>query len=212
MAKKAKNKKGTTKSPTKARSPEPFRGGPLNVKSIAVGLINPAPWNPRKDLKPSDPEYQNLKRSLAEFSCVEPLVWNERSGNLVGGHQRLKVMVKEFGAKTIQVSVVNLDDDAEKRLNLALNKVGGDWDQGRLAELLTDLRSAEADLSATGFDDAEIERLIAAGDAAGQGQGSEPQLGAFEYRIIVTCESEEQQHELLERFDKEGLKCQPLIS
>lgn len=202
--KKSKNKKG-------ARSPsKPTGGGGLTVKSIPVGKINPAPYNPRKDLKPSDAEYQKLKRSLAEFSCVEPLVWNERSGNLVGGHQRLKVMVAEFGAKTIQVSVVDLDDGAEKRLNLALNKVGGEWDPGRLAELLLDLRSAEAEMGATGFGDAEIESLIAAGEAADKGAG--PQLGDFEYRIVVTCESEEAQHKLLARFDKEGLNAKPLIS
>jgi ParB-like chromosome segregation protein Spo0J len=64
----------------------------VNIKEIPLGDINPARYNPRLDLRPGDPDYEKLKRSLEEFDCVEPLVWNERTGNLVGGHQRLKVL------------------------------------------------------------------------------------------------------------------------
>jgi ParB-like chromosome segregation protein Spo0J len=55
------------------------------------------------------------------------LVWNSRTGNLVGGHQRFKI-IKEQGLKEVEVSVVDLDANKEKALNLALNKVRGDWD------------------------------------------------------------------------------------
>ena len=56
------------------------------IKTIPITQINPAAYNPRKDLQPGDPKYKKLKKSLTEFDCVEPLVWNEDTGNLVGGH------------------------------------------------------------------------------------------------------------------------------
>jgi ParB-like chromosome segregation protein Spo0J len=62
----------------------------MDIRKIAVDKINPAPYNPRVDLKPGDEEYEKLKRSIEEFGYVEPLVWNEQTGNLVGGHQRIE--------------------------------------------------------------------------------------------------------------------------
>src|SRR5688572_10862319 len=77
----------------------------LDIQQIAIERINPASYNPRKDLQPSDPAYSRLKKALERFDLVEPLVWNKRSGNLVGGHQRLKIL-KERGDAVVPVSVV----------------------------------------------------------------------------------------------------------
>ena len=68
----------------------------MNIQKIPISQSQPATYNPRKDLKPGDPEYEKVKRSIQEFDLVEPLVWNKRTGNLVGGHQRLKVL-QEMG-------------------------------------------------------------------------------------------------------------------
>lgn len=131
------------------------------IRRIPIKKINPASYNPRKDLKPDDPEYQKLVRSMDEFGCVQPLVWNKRTGNLVGGHQRLKVLVAQ-GVTEIEVSVVDLPLEKEKALNLALNKVSGDWDEERLCELLNDLMAdADIDVEVTGFDLPEVEQLLA---------------------------------------------------
>jgi ParB-like chromosome segregation protein Spo0J len=65
-----------------------------------------------------------LLKSIDEFDCVEPLVWNCRSGNLVGGHQRLKIL-KARGDKHILCSIVDLSPEKEKALNIALNKIEG---------------------------------------------------------------------------------------
>src|SRR5688572_1371068 len=67
----------------------------MHVKRISISKVNPAPYNPRKDLQPGDPEYEKLKLSMAQFGCVEPLVWNKRTGNLVGGHQRFKILLEQ---------------------------------------------------------------------------------------------------------------------
>src|SRR5690606_23577359 len=110
----------------------------VRVERVLIDRINPAAYNPRKDLQPGDPEYDKLKTSIERFGFVEPLVWNERSGNLVGGHQRFKILVAR-GDTEIEVSVVDLDEAEERALNVALNKIEGEWDQEKLRELLAGL-------------------------------------------------------------------------
>ncbi|MBR1810144.1 MAG: DNA modification methylase [Clostridia bacterium] len=119
----------------------------------------PAEYNPRKDLKPGDPEYEKLKRSLEQFGYVEPVIWNRTTGRVVGGHQRLKVL-KDFGITEIECVVVELSEEKEKALNVALNKISGDWDKDKLALLIADLQGADFDVSLTGFEPAEIDDLF----------------------------------------------------
>jgi DNA modification methylase len=129
------------------------------IQKIRVSEINPAKYNPRKDLKPGDPEYEKLKRSMTEFGYVEPIIWNEETGNIVGGHQRYKILLEE-GHTEVECVVVKLPADKEKALNVALNKVTGDWEVKALADLLHDLNEQDFDLTLTGFDAAEIEDLF----------------------------------------------------
>lgn len=131
----------------------------MRVERVPIDKINPAAYNPRKDLQPGDPEYDKLQRSIERFGFVEPLVWNERTGNLVGGHQRFKILVAR-GDTEIEVSVVDLDEAEERALNVALNKIEGEWDQEKLRELLAGLESRGFDLSLTGFSDDEIDNLL----------------------------------------------------
>ncbi len=132
----------------------------MEIRKIPVTDLKPAVYNPRLDLKPGDPAYEKLKQSLTEFGCVEPLVWNQRTGNLVGGHQRLKVLIEQ-GAAEVEVSVVDLPLEREKALNLALNKIQGDWDEQKLAALLEDLSQVpEFDIELSGFDVPEISELL----------------------------------------------------
>ena len=62
-----------------------------DIRKIPANKLSPAKYNPRKDLQAGDPEFEKLLRSVEEFGYVEPVVWNERTGNIVGGHQRFKV-------------------------------------------------------------------------------------------------------------------------
>lgn len=119
----------------------------------------PAEYNPRKDLKPGDPEYEKLKRSIKEFGYVDPVIWNKRTGRVVGGHQRLKVL-KDSGIKELECVVVDLTEEKEKALNIALNKISGDWDKDKLALLITDLQGTDLDVSLTGFDTEELDDLF----------------------------------------------------
>ena len=131
------------------------------VRSVPLKRLKPAPYNPRVELKPGDAVFESLKQSIESFGCVEPIVWNRRSGYVVGGHQRLAVL-QTLGHKQTDVVVVNLPPDREKALNLALNKIVGDWDERKLADLLQDLtRDPTFDLSLTGFGRGELDELIA---------------------------------------------------
>ncbi len=119
----------------------------------------PADYNPRKDLKPGDAEYEKLKRSIEQFGYVEPVIWNKTTGRVVGGHQRLKVLM-DMGMTKVDCVVVEMDEDKEKALNIALNKISGDWDKDKLALLIADLQGADFDVSFTGFEPAEIDDLF----------------------------------------------------
>lgn len=136
------------------------------IKEISAELINPAPYNPRIDLRPGDVEYEKIKRSIHQFGYVEPLVWNEVTGHLVGGHQRFKILMEEEPV-TLTVSVVNLDTQQERLLNIALNKVQGDWDEYKLSLLLDELNKEDIDLGLSGFDRAELDEILGGEDAEG---------------------------------------------
>ena len=129
------------------------------IEKIKTDILNPAEYNPRKDLKEGDPEYEKLKRSISEFGYVEPVIWNKQTGNVVGGHQRLKVLAA-MGETEVDCVVVELTPEKEKALNIALNKVTGAWDNDKLALLITDLSDSAFDLSLTGFEPAEIDKLF----------------------------------------------------
>lgn len=119
----------------------------------------PAEYNPRKDLKPGDAEYEKLKRSITEFGYVEPVIWNKTTGRVVGGHQRLKVLM-DMGITEVECVVVEFSEEKEKALNIALNKISGEWDKDKLALLITDLQGTDFDVSLTGFEPAEIDDLF----------------------------------------------------
>ncbi|HAO6751407.1 TPA: DNA modification methylase [Listeria monocytogenes] len=129
----------------------------MNIQEIEVSKINPAAYNPRIDLQSDDPEYQKLKKSIEEFGYIDPLIWNRQTGNLVGGHQRFKILL-EGNPERLTVSVVNLDINREKTLNIALNKLEGGWDNEKLTNLVNELNTEEIELS--GFGSKEIDDLL----------------------------------------------------
>ena len=129
------------------------------IEKIKAERLLPAGYNPRKDLKPGDPEYEKLKRSMDEFGYVEPVIWNKQTGRVVGGHQRLKVLLA-MGLTEIDCVVVDLSEEREKALNVALNKISGDWDKDKLGLLIADLQGSRFDVSLTGFEPAELDALF----------------------------------------------------
>jgi len=132
----------------------------MMIQTVPISQIERARYNPRKWLKPGDPAYDQLRKGIETFGLVEPLVWNKRTGNLVGGHQRLSVL-EERGDTEVEVSVVDLAPRDEKALNLALNKHSGEWDFGALADVLAELHATDFDMEVAGFSEKELKELMA---------------------------------------------------
>ena len=187
--------------------------GSMRIERIPVKRISAAAYNPRKNLKPGDPEWEKIKRSIGEFGYVDTLVWNMRTGNLVGGHQRLKVLVAEFKVKAVDVSVVDLPLAKEKALNIALNRISGEWDTTALADLLSELQAADdVDAAATGFDQKEIDVAIAEALAAGPSEDDaafamEQPLESGVPAVLVVCESVRAQKATAAKLKRQGYQC-----
>lgn len=130
----------------------------MELKKIKIKEIKLADWNPREI---TAEELKSLQESIDKFGYVVPILWNEKTGNIIGGHQRFKVLSSKLKPNDlIEVVVVSLDVPQEKALNIALNKIGGKWDELRLANLINDIKKENLDLiDYTGFQEDELRDL-----------------------------------------------------
>ncbi len=141
----------------------------METQIMRLAEIVPAAYNPRVALTEKDFEYQALRASIDEFGLVVPLIVNTRSGNLVSGRQRLNVMLAK-GVEETEVVIVDMEPEKEKALCIAMNKITGEWDYGKLADVMEELRDAEGiDITVTGFSDHDIAELLGELDAAAEG-------------------------------------------
>lgn len=125
----------------------------MEIQNVTIVKLKAAPYNPRSI---SQHEFESLQRSIDEFGFVEPVVVNKRNMTIVGGHMRVQA-AKALGLNEVPVVYVELDDGREKALNVALNKISGEFDTDQLAELLHTLSDEDFDL--TGFTTDELESL-----------------------------------------------------
>lgn len=123
------------------------------MTTLHIDTLNPAEYNPRQISKH---DLESLKRSLTEFGFVEPVVIN-KDNTIIGGHQRVKA-AKELGIEQVPVIQLDLDKDKEKALNLALNRISGEFDEDMLSTILKTLDDELLELS--GFANDEIAELI----------------------------------------------------
>lgn len=122
----------------------------MNLIKKKIDELIYAEYNPRKKLVPGDKEYERIKNSIENFGYVEPVIINV-DNTIIGGHQRVSVL-KELGFEEINVIVIEIDKTKEKALNIALNKITGEWDEDLLNDLLIELDDLDFDISLTGFD------------------------------------------------------------
>jgi DNA modification methylase len=128
----------------------------MEIKKVKLNKMKLSDYNPRIH---NENYLNNLKRSMDTYGYVEPIVWNKKTGNIVGGHARYKIL-KEEGIEEIDVVVVNLEEIDEKALNIALNRVTGDWDESLLQPLTIELHDHGINLETLGFELPEIDELI----------------------------------------------------
>jgi len=129
----------------------------MEFRKINILNLKHAEYNPRRDLKPGDKEFEKIKNSINEFGYCDPIILNNDL-TIVGGHQRAKVL-KELGYTEIDCVIIDIDKTKEKALNIALNKISGEWDFESLAKLLDDLKTEDYDIELSGFDMKEAEKL-----------------------------------------------------
>lgn len=186
----------------------------MEILSMNVKDLNPAEYNPRKTLVPGDAEYERIKESIQAFGMVEPIVWNKRTGNVVAGHQRLNVLI-DLGHTEVDTSVIDVDEAQEKALNIALNKISGEWDDEKLSALLEEL-AADADemlVGLTGFTREELDEMFGVEDEpepedTGGGNVSDPHFTYQEqFGVIVICKDEDEQKGIYEKLTDQGFSC-----
>ena len=130
----------------------------MEIKELSLKELKPAAYNPRKKLKKGDKEYEKIKQSLLKFGYVDPIIVNKNM-TVIGGHQRLTVL-KDLDYETAKCVIVDLPKEDEKALNIALNKITGQWDEALLADLLVDLQESDFNLDLTGFEPPEIDDIL----------------------------------------------------
>lgn len=130
----------------------------MRVETVLLKDLKPAEYNPRKILKKDSKVYQQLKKSIEEFGYVLPIVVN-KDLTIIGGHQRYKIL-KDLEYKKCDVVVLDLNKKKEKLLNIALNKITGEWDLVVLKDVLEKINTGEFDIEITGFSMDEIDKLI----------------------------------------------------
>ena len=100
----------------------------MKIKELDIDLLKPAIYNPRK----IDPEQLNdLVRSLKQFGFVDPLVVRSEDNMIIGGHQRYEA-AKLLKYKTVPVVQLDISENDAKVLNVALNKISGEWEEDKL--------------------------------------------------------------------------------
>ena len=163
-----------------------------------------APYNPRT-IAPE--ALERLKASLQDLGNLSPITVNARTGNIVGGHQRVRLL-QALGHRDTDVWLVDLDETQEKAANLALNNLAGEWDQAALRKVIDELQASEVDLRVTGFTEETLQGLIE--DLYEEKGGDESSTLGERFEVIIECGNETEQRTLFERLQKEGKKCRVL--
>jgi DNA modification methylase len=130
----------------------------MKIEFVDPELLKSAAYNPRQI---SREELNKLIKSIKQFGFVDPALVRKQDNMIVGGHQRIKA-AQELGLKEIPVVYLDITENDAKLLNVALNKISGDWDEDKLTELLAELKFFDdVDELLTGFDEDELDQLIA---------------------------------------------------
>ena len=198
----------------------------MEKKVISLLDIEPADYNPRKI---SDGELRNLRGSIDEFGLVDPIIINLKNNRIIGGHQRYNVLRQNGVEEAYLVELggigwVFIDDDLsikskqhEKALNVALNKISGDWDKNKLSDVLNELSSVGFDVELTGFEKNEWLENESVDFEIGDDADDEPVSDEYvedeiSYDLVITFGSEEELNTAFEKFSDFGIRCRTIIA
>ena len=177
----------------------------LSIGYVPVESLIPYARNARTH---TSKQISQIAASIHEFGFNNPVLVDKDRG-IIAGHGRVLAAKKLGMTEVPAIELSHMNDTQRRAYILADNKfaINAGWDDDLLRLELGELKD-DIDIELTGFDKNEIERLFDAVETKESG----PELGAFSYRIVIDCEGENDQRELLERFEREGFKCRALIS
>ena len=208
----------------------------MDIDKIKITDIKPADYNPRKI---SGKDYDNLMNSIREFGLVDPIIINLNDNTVIGGHQRYDVLMDMYMLGDIdnELSVLKMGDigwvflddqlkvkneDYERALNIALNKISGDWDIEKLVFVLDELDEDGFDVELTGFGSEEVKKLTFVEeeefeelegfedfDEDGFEEMGEDKEKVY-FKLVLMFSSEEEQEEMYVQLQEEGYDCQIL--
>jgi hypothetical protein len=198
--------------------------------------LSPNPKNPRRITKE---KLQALRAAIEEYGNLDGVIYNRRSRQLAGGHQRrlmdddaVVTIERRFDTPTRVGTVaeghvlingerfnyreVDWPEAKELGANIAANKGAGDWDYGLLQEMFETMDAMGADLSLTMFDDAERKRLM---DDLNKNLDAPPPdddggAGNYteQYGVIVTCHTAGEQEETYNALKENGYNCKVVVT
>lgn len=182
------------------------------IRRVRVADLEDAPWNFRTHPQAQEAALAGVISELGFYGY--PDVYETKHGSLCicDGHLRKSLLIKQYGQDAeIDVNVTDFDEAEAKKATLTKDPLAAmaDADAGKLEELLREVETGSEALAAMLTELAEDNELVPAEQAAGD---TTPQLDGMSFRIVVDCESENHQVELLETFNREGLICRALIS
>ena len=181
----------------------------MKIKKVPIkDLVSPE-WNPRQI---TDEELEKLKKSIKEFGYIDPIIVNEYNNHIVGGNQRY-LALKQLGYEEVDVIFINEPNIMkEKAMNIALNKISGDWDQQKLEVILEEIELSDIDVKLTGFEEIELTPLNNEEEYEfnDDNEIKEYTLEKELFKLIITFESEKEQQDHYEKFISEGLECRIL--
>lgn len=173
---------------------------------VSINELKPHPKNPRQN----DHAVREIANSIKRFGFTSPIIANA-DGTILCGHTRFKA-ANRLKLQTVPVVYVDLSPVDAELLMIADNKLGekSDWDNEKLAEMLTSLQEQEAELDILGFEATELDELLGKIAEEESEDFAEDDLD-FVYQIMIEDLNEEQQAMLLEQLETQGWKCRALI-
>ena len=176
---------------------------------VPIGAVKPHPKNPRHG------DLAAIRSSLDANGWFGAVLAQQSTGYILAGNHRHRALCQR-GADKVPVLWIDCDDQTALRILLADNRTSdlAEYDEAWLAELLGVLKDDDVGLTGTGFDEAALNELLHSldSDLAAETVGDQRDELEERFQIIIECETDEEQRELLARFALEGLSCRALMS
>lgn len=179
----------------------------MKIKQRKISQLIPYAGNARTH---SAAQINRIAASITEFGWTNPILLDGNNG-IIAGHGRL-LAAQQLGMTDVPcIDLAHLTPTQKRAYILADNKLAlqAGWDQDLLKLELRELADSGFDIDLAGFSEAELKSALGIVDVS----DAQSQINdALSYSIVVDCGSERDQASMLEKFEREGYKCRPLIS